>query len=70
MAYFTLEEFENITADQRKKNKNTGGEELLEKAQTTQSAPNRRTSGLPTEGEPVSAQEIYRKNVNTQRKYY
>lgn len=66
MAYFTLEEFENITADQRKKNKNTGGEELLEKAQTTQSAPNRRMSGLPTEGEPVSEQEIYRKNVNTQ----
>ena len=66
MAYFTLEEFENITADQRKKNKNTGGEELLEKAQTTQSTPNRRTSGLPTEGEPVSAQEIYRKKVNTQ----
>ena len=66
MAYFTLEEFENITADQRKKNKNTGGEELLEKAQTTQSTPNRRTSGLPTEGEPVSEQEIYRKKVNTQ----
>lgn len=40
--------------------------ETATKAQTTQSAPNRRTSGLPTEGEPVSAQEIYRKNVNTQ----
>ena len=81
MALFTLEEFENITADQRKKNKNTDEQHLKNlritkptaretaynrKAQTTQSAPNRRTSGLPTEGEPVSAQEIYRKNVNTQ----
>ena len=81
MALFTLEEFENITADQRKKNKNTDEQYLKNlritkptaretaynrKAQATQSAPNRRTSGLPTEGEPVSAQEIYRKNVNTQ----
>lgn len=81
MALFTLEEFENITADQRKKNKNTDEQYLKNlritkptaretaynrKAQATQPAPNRRTSGLPTEGEPVSAQEIYRKNVNTQ----
>lgn len=81
MALFTLEEFENITADQRKKNKNTDEQYLKNlritkptaretaynrKAQTTQSTPNRRTSGLPTEGEPVSEQEIYRKKVNTQ----
>lgn len=81
MALFTLEEFENITADQRKKNKNTDEQYLKNlritkptaretaynrKAQATQSAPNRRTSGLPTEGEPVSEQEIYRKKVNTQ----
>lgn len=81
MALFTLEEFENITADQRKKNKNTDEQHLKNlritkptaretaynrKAQTTQSTPNRRTSGLPTEGEPVSEQEIYRKKVNTQ----
>lgn len=38
--------------------------ETATKAQTTtQSAPNRRISGLPTEGEPVDIKEIYQQNL-------
>ena len=37
--------------------------EIATKAQTTQSAPNRRISGLPTEGEPVDIKEIYQQNL-------